>query len=68
MPTRPTKGDHGKPGQGSRGRQQGNAVSGSGVDPNVAEARMEADGIESDSPINDPADEEAGEGSSHRRR
>ncbi|MBW3668458.1 MAG: hypothetical protein KY443_04515 [Actinobacteria bacterium] len=39
MPTRPTKGDHGTRDSGSSGRGGQKAVTGSAVDPDVAEAR-----------------------------
>ena len=41
MPTRPTKGDHGTRDSGSGGRGGQKAVTGSGVDPEVAKARQE---------------------------
>jgi hypothetical protein len=40
--------------RGSRERHQGRAVTGSGLDADIAEERSEQEGIESDSAINDP--------------
>jgi len=54
MATKRTKGDHGHADHGSRERHQGNAVTASGLDPDVAEARRQQEGMESDSAINDP--------------
>jgi hypothetical protein len=42
MPTRPSKGDHGRPDAGSKGRGNQKAVTGSAVSPEVAEAQKEA--------------------------
>ena len=53
MPTRPTKGDHGHADRGSREGTQGEHVTGSSLDPDVARARREAEGIEPDSPAGD---------------
>ena len=61
MPTKRTKGPHGHD-QGSHEGREGSAVTGSAVEPDVARARMEAEGIEPDSPLGDPS-EKAGQAS-----
>jgi hypothetical protein len=43
MPSNTSKGNHGHPDAGSKGRGNQKATYGSGVSPEVAEARMEAD-------------------------
>lgn len=42
MPTKPTKGDHGNNDQGSSGRGNQKATTGSSVSPEVAEGQREA--------------------------
>ncbi len=48
MPTRPTKGDHGHADSGSQEQGNQKAVTGSGVSPDVAEARKEMMGTQQD--------------------
>jgi hypothetical protein len=54
MPTRPTKGDHGHADSGSHGRGRQHAVTGSTLEPDVAEERMRQEGVVPDSPAGDP--------------
>ncbi len=59
MPTKRTKGDHGHADHGSHERGGQKATAGTGLDPKVAEARMQAEGIAPDTPAGD-ASEPAG--------